>query len=464
MIQNNKPLFDLCAADAPLYRAVRAYADGAPLRLHTPGHAGRAEPLRGLLGGALALDVTELPPTDSLYEAIGSIKEAEEKAAAAFGAACTLFSAGGATLCIQAMLRLVSLGGAKKIICARGAHRSAVSAMALLGLTPVWLWPAPAPGSALPGVVTPQAVETALAAESGAAAVYLTSPNYWGERANIAAIAAACHRHGVPLLVDCAHGAHLHYLENGAAHPLAQGADLVCDSAHKTLPVLTGGAWLHLGAHAGFTRGSAKDAMALFGSSSPDYLILLSLDLARAWGQHAGTEAFAALRTQVDKLRGRLSGLGFAPPPACSPDPVRLTLDVGHRGLSGARADALLRAQGVFSEMHDDVHLVLLPSPFLDDADFERLFRAFAALPGGGAPVEPLRTALPHPQAAMTPGEALHAPAMRLPVRLLAGRVAAEGVSPCPPGIPLICPGERITPKLALILETYGVTALNVVK
>lgn len=460
----NDALWQACADDAPLYRAVRDYAGGKPLRLHTPGHAGRGGPMSPLLGGALTLDVTELPPTDSLFEASGAILQAEEKAAEAFGATRTLFSAGGATLCIQAMLRLVSMNGGRRILCARGAHRSAVSAMALLGLSPVWLWPAPAPGSALPGVVTPQAVETALAHESGIAAVYLTSPNYWGERADIAAIAAACHRRGVPLLVDGAHGAHLHYLENGAAHPLALGADMVCDSAHKTLPVLTGGAWLHVRAHAGFSRGAAKDAMALFGSSSPNYLILLSLDLTRAWGRRAGVSAFSALRARVEKARAALARMGFAAPPACAPDPVRLTLDVGRAGLTGARADELLRAQGVFAEMHDDAHLVLLPSPFLEDADFARLLRAFAALPKGGAPVAPQRPPLPHPAADMTPAQALRAPCERLPVRRLAGRVAAEGASPCPPGIPLVCPGERITPELTRSLETYGITALNVVK
>lgn len=460
----SEPIAAAFAEDAPLYRAVRAYARANPLRLHTPGHAGRADALGGIFGPALALDVTELPGTDSLYEAAGPIREAEERAAAVFGSACTLFSAGGATLCIQAMLRLAGRGGARKVVCARGAHRSAVSAMALLGLTPVWLWPEPAAGSALPGTVPPAAVEAALARESGVAAVYLTSPGYYGELSDIAGISAACRRHGVPLLVDAAHGAHLHYLQNGAPHPLAQGADLVCDSAHKTLPVLTGGAWLHAGARAGVTPGEVRDAMALFGSSSPSYLILLSLDLARAWGQAHGQAAFAALQKRVDVLYARLAPLGLARPAGGPFDPVRITLDVGRAGLAGGRAAALLQERGVWAELHDDVHLVLLPSPLLGDAAFERLERALAALPVGGPPVLPARPALPRPQAVLPPGEALRAPRERLPAERLAGRIAAEGAAPCPPGVPIVCPGERVDAELARMLKNYGVNALYVIK
>lgn len=449
-------------SDAPLYAAVRAYADKHPLRLHTPGHAGHGDALGGVFGGLLELDVTELPETDSLFEADGPILAAEEKAARAFGAAHTLFSAGGATLCIQAMLRLVSRGGSRRVVLARGAHRSAIHTLALLDLEPVWVWPEPLAGSALPGTVPPQAVERALETCGGAAAVYLTSPDYYGTLSYIAGIASVCRRYDVPLLVDGAHGTHLHDLDGGAMHPLAQGAALVCDSAHKTLPVLTGGAYLQMN-EGWFSRGEARDAMALFGSSSPSYPILLSLDLARAWSERYGAAAFSALRSRVDALYDRLAPLGLEKPPGPR-DPVRITLDVGRVGLSGEEAAARLRVRGVSIEMHDDRHIVLLPSALHGDADFEKLGDALASLPVRDGVPAAAAPALEHPQIVMTPGAALRLPCERLPVERTAGRVAAEGCSPCPPGIPLVCPGERVSASLAKTLKTYGVNHLHVIK
>lgn len=456
------PMSNAFIVDAPLYAAVRAYADRHPLRLHTPGHAGKSDALGGIFGSLLSLDVTELPETDSLFEADGAIRAAEEKAAHAFGTVHTLFSAGGATLCLQAMLRLATQSGKRRVVIARGAHRSAIHTMALLDLEPVWIWPEPFAGSSLPGVVSPKMVEQTLADCRDAACVYVTSPDYYGVLSDIAGISAVCHRYGVPLLVDGAHGTHLRYLDDGALHPLAQGADLVCDSAHKTLPVLTGGAFLQVG-NAAFSRDAAKDAMALFGSSSPSYPILLSLDLARAWGEQHGANAFSALRARVEQLYDRLAPRGLFPPSALR-DPVRITLDVGHMGLSGPEAAAWLYECGISTEMHDDRHIVMLPSVLSDDADFDRLTAGLTALPVLGQ-VEPATMKKPgHPVAVMTPGEALRAPCERLPVEHTAGRVAAEGCSPCPPGIPLVCPGERMTASLAAALKNYGINALNVLK
>ncbi len=449
-------------SDAPLYEAVRAYAAAHPLRLHTPGHAGKSTVFGEEFAGILPLDVTELPETDSLFEASGPILAAERRAAAAFGAAGTLFSAGGATLCIEAMFRLVSRSGKKTVLCARGAHRSAMHAMALLDLAPVWLWPEPLPGTALAGAVPPEAVAEALAAHPDAAAVYLTSPDYFGTLSDIGAISALCRRYDVPLLVDCAHGTHLHYLDGGARHPLAQGASLVCDSAHKTLPVLTGGAFLQLGSRR-FSYAEAKEAMALFGSSSPSYLILISLDLARAWGEKEGAAAFERLRARVQALYKRLGPKGLFPPPGPR-DPVRLTLDTGALGLSGAEAAAFLRQKGVSPEMWADRYLVMLPTPFHTEDDFARLERALLALPERAPLAVPRFSEPEHPEAVMTPHEALCAPCERVAVTEAAGRAAAEDSSPCPPGIPLVCPGERVTPSLAAALKNYGVDALNVVK
>jgi arginine decarboxylase len=452
----NEAIFD----NAPLYKAVAAYVKEAPARFHTPGHKGSVTAPCGFLGEMLSYDVTELPGTDSLFDASGAIMEAEKRADSAFGMGQTLLSAGGATLCIQAMLRLVSAQGKRRVVMARNIHKSAVNAMALLGLEPVWVWPRGFEGSSLPGQIVPEDVERALLKTGGVAAVYLTSPDYYGVISDIRAIALVCKKHGVPLLVDNAHGAHLLCLDGGAMHPARLGAAMTCDSAHKTLPVLTGGAWLQIAG--GADREQAKAAMALFGSTSPSYPVMLSLDLARAWMEYEGAQAFVKLRGRVDEINRLCETRGFFRAEAVF-DPVRITIDTASAGLSGSAAASLLRQGGVSPEMADDRQLVLLPSPFNSDDDFDRLQKALLALPlTGGTRVQPAERVIP--AQLMTPREALEAQGETVEIACSSGRIAAESRCPCPPGVPLVMPGEQISEKLAKALKNYGVLYIKVVR
>ena len=454
---------------APLADALGRHCAARRARFHTPGHKGEpSSPLYPFFGGGLRWDLTELPDTDSLFEASGPILSAERLAARQFGTRETLLSAGGATLCIQAMLRLATAGksaGGRRVVCARNLHRSAVNALSLLGLEPVWVWPRPFPGSALPGAIRPEDVERALAAAGGAAAVYLTSPDYYGVLSDIRGIADVCARHGAALLVDHAHGAHLWCLRGGALHAVRQGADLCCDSAHKTLPVLTGGAWLQIGPHAPFGREEAKDAMALFGSTSPNYPVMLSLDVARAWMAREGEAAFGRLERRVGAVRALAGSLGFFTPSGVAFDPVRLMFDTGSVGVTGEEAAAVFRRVGVEPEMQDGRHLVLLPSPFNPEEDFlraEEALRRIASL--GKAPFPPDDYEPEHPGRAALPGEALRRPCEHVPVESAAGRVAAQAACPCPPGVPLVMPGERVSASMAKALKKYGVDGLIVLK
>lgn len=451
--------------DAPLYGMLLRYARRHPARFHMPGHKGAAGPLAQVFGNALAFDVTELPETDNLFEASGAILEAERRAARLYGARETLFSAGGSTLCIQAMLRMAAGGrsAGARVVCARNVHRAAVNAMALLELEPEWVWPRPFAGSALPGEIRAEDVENVLARTPGVCAVYVTSPDYYGVLSDIAGIARATHAYGVPLLVDNAHGAHL-----GAfgLHPLPFGADLCCDSAHKTLPALTGGAFLHIAdsAPADFTREAAKAAMALFGSTSPSYLIQLSLDLARAWLESEGRGAFRSLAETVASLRALCASRGFFVPAAAF-DPARLMVDTASRGMPGNAAAEFLRSRGVSPEMWDSRHVVLLPSPFNPPEDFERLARALSDLPLPAHSLEPYRAEPLAPPCRVLPMRgALLAVHTRVRVEDAAGRVAAEAECPCPPGVPLVMPGERISEQLVNSLKSYGVFTVNVLK
>ena len=212
--------------NTPICDFVRDYAAAQPVRLHMPGHKGRGEAER--------LDITEIPGADVLYHPTGIILESERNAAALFGSRRTVYSAEGSSLSIRAMLFLAmqdSLQKGKKprIAAGRNAHKVFITAAALLNLDVQWLYPETG-GDLLSCNITPEGLEEALSAGEPVTAVYITSPDYLGNVADIAGLSRVCRRHGCLLLVDNAHGAYLRFLP-GERHPMAQGADLCCDSA-----------------------------------------------------------------------------------------------------------------------------------------------------------------------------------------------------------------------------------------
>ena len=252
----------------PICDFVRRYADEERVRLHMPGHKGK--PRLGCEG----LDITEIPGADDLYHPRGIIAESEENASRLFGFP-TFYSTEGSSLCIRAMLFL-ALAGKKnrRVLAGRNAHKTFLHTAVLLDFEISWLWPEGERRLESCPISAGQVERAILAEAEPPAAVYLTSPDYLGNTLDITSISAVCRRYGVLLLVDNAHGAYLKFLSR---HPMDLGADMCCDSAHKTLPVLTGGAYLHVTKE---FAGGVKDAMALFGSTSPSYLILQSLDMA----------------------------------------------------------------------------------------------------------------------------------------------------------------------------------------
>lgn len=220
----------------PILDFAENYAASGPVRMHMPGHKGRE------LAGPERLDITEIPGADVLYASSGIIRESEENAAALFGTARTVYSTEGSSLCIRAMLYLAQLyaaqnGKRSRIAAGRNAHRVFQEAAAMLDPELIWI----DKGDDLLGCRVTEAEIEALFRnpDTVPTAVYLTSPDYLGRMTELRAIAEICHRHGALLLVDNAHGAYLKFLP-GVRHPLEQGADLCCDSAHKTMPALTG--------------------------------------------------------------------------------------------------------------------------------------------------------------------------------------------------------------------------------
>ena len=448
---------------APLWEAVRDYALEGTARFHTPGHSGRTgSALPSAFAGILPCDQTEIPGLDSLYEAGGPIAAAEAAAAALYGACRTLFSAGGCTLAIQTMLCL-ALGEGGAVAMDRRSHRSAVQACALLDARPCWLYPG---GD---GRISPASVEDLLRNQPDIRAVYITSPDYYGRLCDLPAIIAVCRKRRVPLLVDNAHGSHLAFLRP-SLHPLALGADMTADSAHKTLPVLTGGAFLHIGNPA-FAPG-AKSAMSLFGSTSPAYPVMASLDLCRAWLQEEGEAAFAALYDRVKELEAVCEQAGL---PVLDRDlnglrdPLRLTLETGALGLSGQTAEAYFRRQGCQAEYADGSYIVFILTPFHTETELDRLADAIRRLPGqakepAAGPIRPAFSSFPQTERVLTLRQAVLRPAELLPTEQTLGRVAAETACPCPPGVPVILPGEKITQEALQVLLASGISSLKVVK
>ncbi len=233
----------------PIVDFVRSYAQSGTARLHMPGHKGQS------LLGFEPLDITEICGADELYAPEGIIAESEANATRLFGTAHSYYSTEGSSQCIRAMLFLALQGAPQNgrrpvLLAARNAHKALLYAAALLDFDIRWLWPsAQAEGALCSCPVTAEALTGALhaLAQQGISpfGVYVTSPDYLGGVQDIPALAAVCRAQGVPLLVDNAHGAYLRFLPQNC-HPIAQGAAMCCDSAHKTLPVVTGGAYLHL--------------------------------------------------------------------------------------------------------------------------------------------------------------------------------------------------------------------------
>ena len=430
---------------APIWDFVQRYADG-PARLHLPGHKGKA------ILGCEAYDITEVAGTEGLIE------DSEANAAALFGSGKTLFSAGGSSQCIRAMLHLALMarpGGA--VLAGRNAHRAFVSAAALCGIDPVWLWPERRE-SLCACEIRPEHLEDALRRlPERAAAVYITSPGYLGNLADIPALSEVCRKYGVPLLVDNAHGAYLKFLPR-SLHPLDQGAAMCCDSAHKTLPVLTGGAYLHIarGAPAAFAENAAR-AMALFGSTSPSWLILASLDRCnvRLAGDYPARVARTAER--LDTLRALLRGRGWQ---VQTSDPLRLTL----RG-DGFGIAALLRRGGVEPEYADRDFCVLMATPE-NPPGIEGYLAAVLGTAPAPPPAPPPASPLPlaRCERVCSLREALSAPAETLPAREALGRVAASVPAVCPPAIPVAMPGERLGPEALALLDYYGVERVEVLR
>ena len=455
--------------NTPIADFVNHYARQEMSRFHMPGHKGAA------FLGCETLDITEVKGADSLYEADGIIAESEANATKIFHTGKTVYSTEGSSQCIRAMLYLAILNWKGKnkagkdkpvVVAARNVHKAFVYAAALLDFDIVWLWPQGEMNSLCSCQISKEMVEETLAALKNQgnipAAVYLTSPDYLGQQQDIKGIAEICHKYDTILAVDNAHGAYLHFTEP-RLHPMDLGADICSDSAHKTLPVLTGGAYLQIGREAPEEfKKSAKSAMALFGSTSPSYLTMMSLDLCNKYLSEEFEERLKSVSERIRSLGESLNQSGWR---VTISEPLKMTIEMPD-GINGCDLAEYLRKNKIECEYADPDFIVFMFTTENTGEDFIKMKHAFEKkmMLDRKISYTGMKLLLPaRCQQMMSPREAVFSRHEEIPVRDARGRICASPAVSCPPAIPIAVSGEEITENAIALFEYYGISTVDVI-
>lgn len=444
--------------NTPICDFVKQYSQKNTLRLHMPGHKGQS-----FLGYENA-DITEIVGADSLYEADGIISESEENASINFGCK-TLYSTEGSSLLIRTMLCLACIYAKEKdteplIFAARNVHKSFLSAAVLLDFGIEWLYP-DEQNSYLSCNISAESLDKKLnEAEKLPTAVYVTSPDYLGNVLDIKSLSEVCKKYGVLLLVDNAHGAYLKFLSR-SQHPVDLGADMCCDSAHKTLPVLTGGAYLHISNTSPecFYK-NAKSAMSLFGSTSPSYLILQSLDRANVYLHTEYKNELNDFVEQVSHLKHKLSNNGYT---LIEKEPLKITIDTKKYGYQGKDFALILSENNIECEFSDKDFVVLMLTPCLEENALEVLEDVMLSIPKKvEITTKPPKISITHKT--MSLRDAALCPRETLPITECCGRTLAVSGIGCPPAVPIITGGEQIDEKCIEVFNYYSIKECIVTK
>ena len=466
----------------PLLDALRDRTNHPHAPFYAPGHKGGqgiSGPLVDLFGVTVfRSDLPELPELDNLFNPEGAIAEAQDLAAEAFGAKSTRFLANGSTCGIIAAI-LATCGPGDKIILPRNIHSSAISGLILSGAIPIFVNPEYDRTWDIANSITPEATASALEQHPDAKAVMMVYPTYHGVCGDLRAIAQITHQYNIPLLVDEAHGAHFNFHPNLPEPALSAGADLTVQSIHKTLGAMTQASMLHV-------KGDRIDiqklnrALQLVQSTSPSYILLASLDAARQQIALHGEQLMTKTLLLAEKARSRISlipGLSVLEPlntPGFAAlDRTRLTVKVSDLGITGFAADEILHSElAVTAELPMPQHLTFIISLGNTETEIDNLVKAFTILEGrrkkeegrqkkedrrsqmsegrfAQSPTLPLSPSPP----LLSPREAFFFPAETVPADKAVDRLCAELICPYPPGIPVVMPGEIITPEAVDYLQ-----------
>lgn len=484
--------------------ALEEYARSDYYPLHMPGHKrrlkgvpGRQEAALGqpdamrMLEHAAAFDITEIEGFDNLHEPAGLLKEAMERAARLYGADHTFYSVNGSTAgLLTAISAAVPEGG--RLIMARSCHRAVYHAVYLRRLRPVYLYPGTLSEAGIADVIDAGQVEEALCDNPDAAAVLITSPTYDGITADVERIAGVAHRHGIPLIVDAAHGAHFGFHPGFPDSPVHQGADITVVSLHKTMPCMTQTALLHV-------KGDLVDLKRLrlfegiYQTSSPSYILMAGMDACVSVTEEKGASLWDSFfEEREDFLRGvkglrRLrviaadaSGLAFLGQRLM--DPGKLLIDTSRTGMSGQQLyDELVRDWHLQPEMAAGDYVTAIMTCCDEQKGWQRLKEALLAIDGRlleeaadgrmrqevskAESGEPLRagegrgtlrpTPYPRLEAVLRICDALDAGTQRVLLEEAQGRICGEFVNLYPPGIPIAVPGERLSEEAIALLQAY---------
>lgn len=443
----------------PIFTALKRYVEEGVLPFHVPGHKqGRALPeFKEYVGErVLAMDLTCMPDLDNICNPRSVIREAEELTAEAYGADHAFFLVNGTTSGIQAMILALCNPG-DKIIIPRNAHRSALGGLILSGARPIYIEPEINHEFGISMGVTPEKVERALNEHPDAKAVFIINPNYYGTAPALKEIVEVAHRYNVPVIVDEAHGAHLKFHPDLPLSAMEAGADLSAVSAHKLAGSLTQSSFL-------LARGNRVDpkhlkaVLNLSQTTSPSYILLASLDVARKQMALSGhklmdrtLEIAYFIRRELSRIEGlRVLGEEVVGMPGCHAlDPTKITVNVQDLGLSGYEMENILRREYRIQVELSDLYNVLLLISIGDDWEMaRRLVAAFQDI-ASQRPVKNVVRFCPPlpaiPRMSVLPREAFYSQTRSVELEYAEGEISAEAITAYPPGIPLVCPGEVIT-------------------
>ena len=471
-------MYKLNQNETPLFDALMEYVNRDTLPFHVPGHkkgVGVDVYFKNFMGeNPFKIDVTVFKLVDSYHHPTGPIKKAQELAADAYGSDACFFSVHGTSGAIQAMILSV-VGAGDKIIIPRNVHKSITGGIILAGAIPVYMQPELDKRLGIANGVTPETVRETLEANKDAKAVLIINPTYYGVATDIKQIADIVHEYDIPLIVDEAHGPHLNFNKKLPISAMEAGADMCSQSTHKIIGALTQGSLLHVRSKR-ISVNRVKQVINLMHTTSPSYILMASLDTARRQIALHGKELLDKtielsnyVRDEVNKIPGfycfgdEIVGV----PGAYAFDPTKITITCRDLGITGFELEMILANKYHIQMELSDLYNVLIVGSFGDTPEgMERLLRALKEISndyyGKGTPKSDFIDIPPIPEQIQIPNEAFNSVRTPIKIKDSVGMISGEFLMAYPPGIPVLCPGEKITQEIIDYVQTLKDTGLYI--